>query len=101
MLDLKLFQKKFDQKRRDGVTAWSTGANGCGSTFGFESLIPNPYRRDQPAQRLRFNFWIWKPYPQSLSAWSTGATVAVQRLRFNGCGKCPQAWGMSEEVFRM
>jgi tRNA A-37 threonylcarbamoyl transferase component Bud32 len=27
--------------------------NGCGVTFGFESLIPKPYRRDQPAQRLR------------------------------------------------
>ncbi|MDW5555528.1 hypothetical protein [Methanosarcina sp.] len=22
-------------------------------TFGFEKLIPKPYRRDQPAQRLR------------------------------------------------
>jgi hypothetical protein len=24
-------------------------------TFGFESLIPKPYQRDQPAQRLRRN----------------------------------------------
>jgi hypothetical protein len=24
-------------------------------TFGFENLSPKPYRRDQPAQRLRVN----------------------------------------------
>ncbi|NLN42871.1 MAG: hypothetical protein GX152_01340 [Methanosarcina sp.] len=51
MFDHKLFQKKFDQKRkplRKGLTE-------NGVTFGFESLIPKPYQRDQPAQRLVIN----------------------------------------------
>ncbi|MDD3874649.1 MAG: hypothetical protein PHE01_10825 [Methanosarcina sp.] len=65
--------------------------NGCGSTFGFESLIPNPYRRDQPAQRLRFN--------------GCGSTVAASALKpgvcqkkYSGCNR--HVWNMSGNDFK-
>jgi len=35
------FQKRLDRKPQE--------------TFEFDNLIPKPYRRDQPAQRLRVN----------------------------------------------
>ncbi|WP_292377670.1 hypothetical protein [Methanosarcina sp. UBA289] len=40
MFDRKPFQKRFDRKRNETM-------------FGFEKLIPEPCRRDKPAQRFR------------------------------------------------
>jgi len=51
------FEKRLDRKPQE--------------TFEFDNLIPKPYRRDQPAQRLLVN--------------GCGSTVAGQRLWVNSC----------------
>jgi hypothetical protein len=49
LLDRKPFQKRIERKPL--------------ATFEFEKLIPKPYRRDQPAQRLRLSLKNLSPNP--------------------------------------
>ncbi len=58
------YEKRFDQKRSN---VWI-----------LKALSPKPYRRDQPAQRLRCNVWI-------LKALSKNPIGVVNRR--NGCEK--------------
>jgi hypothetical protein len=87
LLARKPFQKRFDRKPEKRLSLRTlppnpigviNRLNGCGTslfkkgltenetTFEFEDLTPKPYRRDQPAQRLRVN--------------GCGSTVAAQRF---------------------
>jgi hypothetical protein len=58
-LDRKPFQKRFDRKRCDSVIKQH---NDCYSYLNLRALPPIPIRRDQPAQRLRHNGCVQQGY---------------------------------------
>jgi len=73
------------------------------ATFEFKELIPESYRRDQPAQRLCHNPFqkrLERKNPSNdvvdvikrLNGW--GSTAEAQRLQVNGCDKnlSKKAW---------